>query len=171
MDGNVGNNQTKKLLVGKIIEVPKIDETLAKEGYAAEAKTTGEELSARVKKTDIVNNLTTEDAKKPLSAAQGKVLKDMMDDMLDGSNKEYTGNGSEATQTISVNSNGRLALLYCSTHCSLVTQKGAWVTDLNTGVISWLSGTEIRFLGGSLVIGTANEACNKANETYYLQTI
>lgn len=83
MDGNIENNQTVYNLNGKIITIPTVDSTLLKEGYAADAKVTGEELEARVKKTDIVDNLTTEDTSKPLSANQGKVLKKMLDDMTE----------------------------------------------------------------------------------------
>lgn len=300
MDGNVETNQTVYNLNGKIISIPVVDSTLLKEGHAADAKVTGEELEARVKKSDIVDNLTTEDARKPLSANQGKVLKKMLDDMTtsgagsvgydnttsglaannmqsaideladkaktqgnhiddlaiqmddfeenylskngggmitgaihvrnadngysslnknnsatadygtqvvdrtkdgkvaflsisallgtfnytdpDGNIRnvhhegtkpfvEYTGNGNATTRTISTKGFGRFAVLYCSTRLSFVTPKGAWVIDLTTGTGSWIDGSKLSFINGNLLTGTANEACNKADETYYLQVI
>lgn len=46
-------------------------------------------LTSYVLKTDIVDNLTTNDANKPLSARQGKVLKDAIDN-IDTSDKNIT---------------------------------------------------------------------------------
>lgn len=43
----------------------------------------GTDVSAFITKADIVNNLTTNDSQKPLSAAQGKVLKDLVDNKQD----------------------------------------------------------------------------------------
>ena len=50
----------------------------------------GVDLTAYIEKSEIVNNLTTNDSQKPLSAAQGKVLKDLVDtkqDKIDITNK------------------------------------------------------------------------------------
>ena len=71
----------KSNLKGKLKNVRPIDVTLTKEGYAADAKATGDGLEARVKKVDIVNNLTTDDFTRPLSAAQGVILKQMIDEL------------------------------------------------------------------------------------------
>ena len=79
MDGNATKNTTLHNLNGKIVSIPRVDSTFSKEGFAADAKATGEALDARLKKADVVDNLTTEDADKPLSANQGKVIKEQLD--------------------------------------------------------------------------------------------
>ena len=81
MDGNLENNQTLNALKGKVISVPVVDITLTKEGYAADSKTTGDALNVRVKKADIVDNLTSDLTDAPLSARQGKVIKELLEDM------------------------------------------------------------------------------------------
>ena len=43
----------------------------------------GVDLTAYIQKSEIVNNLTTNDSQKPLSAAQGRVLKDLVDTKQD----------------------------------------------------------------------------------------
>ena len=73
MEGHMEN------IKGRAFTVPLVDYTLTKEGYAADAKTTGEALKARVKKTDVVDNLSSDAADKPLSANQGKVIKEQLD--------------------------------------------------------------------------------------------
>lgn len=51
-------------------------------------------LALKVAIADIVNNLTTENASKPLSAKQGKVLKDLVDTKANSSDV-YTKSGAE----------------------------------------------------------------------------
>lgn len=46
MEGNVESNQLLNQLKGKVIQVPLVDETLKKTGYAADAKVVGELLEA-----------------------------------------------------------------------------------------------------------------------------
>ena len=46
MDGNLENNQAVNNLKGKVIQVPLVDATLTKAGYAADAKVVGEALSS-----------------------------------------------------------------------------------------------------------------------------
>lgn len=46
MDGNVENNQAVKNLKGKVFQVPLVDDTLTKAGYAADAKVVGQALSS-----------------------------------------------------------------------------------------------------------------------------
>lgn len=79
MEGTLENGQAYYNLKGKIVSIPQVDDTLTKKGYSADAKKVGEEFDERVKYADIIDNLTTVEAKKALSANQGKLLKDMID--------------------------------------------------------------------------------------------
>lgn len=81
MGGNLENNQALNELKGKIVRIPKVDDTLSREGYAADAKKTGDALNEKVNKSDVVDNLTTDDETKPLSARQGTVIKKQLDDI------------------------------------------------------------------------------------------
>lgn len=80
VSGNISSEETK-VLRGKIRHVPVIDKTLLKPNQCAEAKATGDALEARVKKVDIVDNLTSDASDKPLSAKQGAELKRMIDEL------------------------------------------------------------------------------------------
>lgn len=300
MDGNVTENEVMYEITGKVAKIPRVDNTLTKDGYAADSKKTGDELEARVKKTDIADNLTTDDATKPLSAKQGVEIKKQLDSinlsqastvgydstesglsatnmqaavdelaemsktnagyiddlaldmdefeksylpkngggMVKGPVKvqnaenghgelsknnsdtadygtqlvdvtkngasakvcvsaelgtftytdrdgnirgvhhegskpfgEYTGNGNATPRTIATKGIGRMLLLYCSTRQAYVTPKGADVTDLTTGERTWIDSAKISFISGNLNISTANEAANKADETYYYQVL
>lgn len=55
-----------------------VDSTLTKSGKAADAKVTGDLLAEKVNTVDIINNLTSNLTNKPLSAAQGVVLKSLV---------------------------------------------------------------------------------------------
>ena len=79
MEGNLENNLAMYKLKGKVYAIPPIDETLTKQGYAADSKVVGEALGTRVKTSEIVDNLTSEDVDKPLSARQGKIIKEQID--------------------------------------------------------------------------------------------
>lgn len=70
----MGNITGRQMLRGKVTAIPRVDSTLSKEGQAADAKVTGEELNKRLEYTDVVNSLTAEDRSKPLSANMGKEL-------------------------------------------------------------------------------------------------
>lgn len=80
LSGSVAQADTKTIR-GKIRYVPVIDRTLSKKNQCAEAKATGDALEARVKKADIVDSLTSDAADKPLSAKQGAVLKQQLDEL------------------------------------------------------------------------------------------
>ena len=67
-DGSLTNYLLSQTNVQEAIE--KIDEELNK---------TQTDLDNKVDKTSIIDNLTTNDATKPLSAKQGKALKDLVD--------------------------------------------------------------------------------------------
>ena len=62
-----------------------VDKTLTKSGDAADAKVTGSLINAlndeKVNIIDIIDNLTTNDAKKPLSAAQGVILRALVSEL------------------------------------------------------------------------------------------
>ena len=80
LSGNIASEDTK-VVRGKIHRVPAVDTTLLKQGYAADAKATGDAIEARVKKADIVDSLTSDETDKPLSARQGAELKKMIDEL------------------------------------------------------------------------------------------
>lgn len=70
VEGNVKDVESLKALRGTIRYVPKVDDTLTKKGYSADAKVTGDAIAERVRFNDIADNLTTDDAKKVASARQ-----------------------------------------------------------------------------------------------------
>lgn len=76
LEGTVNNEYA---LRGKVHAVPETDITLTKQGYAADAKATGEAIEARVRVADVVDSLTSDDSAKPLSARQGAELKRQLD--------------------------------------------------------------------------------------------
>lgn len=80
-------------LKGKIASLSPyaVDKTLSVEGSAAESKVVGDALEKKVSYTDIVDNLTTSDSQKPLSAKQGVELKKAMNN-LSGSVTESLSN-------------------------------------------------------------------------------
>ena len=59
-----------------------LDKTLTIEGVGADAKAVGDALAKKVNTADIANNLTTDDATKPLAASQGKVLDEKIDNAV-----------------------------------------------------------------------------------------
>ena len=70
-------------IIGRILTLTPyaLDRTLTKEGVAAEAKAVGEALKRKISQADVADDLTTEDAGKPLSARQGTVLKKEIEDV------------------------------------------------------------------------------------------
>lgn len=81
--GSASSTNNLKVLKGKIASLSPfaVDPTLSVEGSAAEAKAVGDALEKKVSYSDIVDNLTTNDSKKPLSAKQGSVVKKSVDDL------------------------------------------------------------------------------------------
>ena len=58
-----------------------IDPTLSVEGASADAKAVGDALDKKIDSADIVDNLTTSDSKRPLSAKQGVEIKKSVDNL------------------------------------------------------------------------------------------
>jgi hypothetical protein len=56
MDGNITKNNEFTELKGTIVKIPEVDETLTKEGYAADAKKTGEALANLQSQIDALSN-------------------------------------------------------------------------------------------------------------------
>lgn len=80
VDGAIKNSEVIK---GKITAIPSIDKTLTKANKCADAKVTGEALDKKVNIMDVVDNLTTEDSSKPLSARQGVEIKKKLDNIIE----------------------------------------------------------------------------------------
>ena len=80
-------------LKGKIASLSPyaVDKTLSVEGSSADSKAVGDALDKKVSYTDIVDDLTTSDSKRPLSAKQGVELKKSMTN-LSGSVSESLSN-------------------------------------------------------------------------------
>ena len=78
---SITGNMEQKQIKGKVSSAVKVDRSLTKSGYAADAKVTGEALEARVKKVEIANNLTTDNPNYVLSASQGVEIKRMIDEL------------------------------------------------------------------------------------------
>ena len=66
--GDVKDIESLRNLRGKIRNIPQTDETLTKKGYSADAKVVGDALKERIKITDIIDDLTSDDPKKVASA-------------------------------------------------------------------------------------------------------
>lgn len=79
MKGYLMGLNTSGVIKGKVRHIPALDTSLRKAGYAADAKAVGNALDGRVKTADIIDNLNSNDAEKPLSARQGAVLKQQLD--------------------------------------------------------------------------------------------
>lgn len=206
-----GNAEATNEVKGRIYTIPTVDDTLTKEGYAADAKATGEKFTEVNERIDNIDphdaaNVDYDNTNSELEAdkvqaaideiaslyARAKELENYLskeagldateDDVLTWKEnivhhagnkpfKEYTGDGSATARTIATEGIGRAALVYCSTHCSLVTPKGAFVADLSAGTISWIGGEKIYFANGNLVSASNNAAFNASNVTYYCQVI
>lgn len=85
-------------LKGFVQYIPKVDNTLTLEGECADAKVTGDKFNEmddkKVNTSDIVNDLVTGDADKPLSAGMGKELKKNIDEKkADGVSYDNTESG------------------------------------------------------------------------------
>jgi hypothetical protein len=75
------NMRVMGVLMGKVKEIPTVDATLTKSGFAADAKVVGDKLNEigtdRLGAEDVVNDLESDAIDKPLSAAMGKALSEM----------------------------------------------------------------------------------------------
>ena len=81
IEGKANENNSLQNIKGKIVAIPPLDDTLTKKGSSADAKAVGDALEERVKKSDVVDVLTSAETEKPLSAKQGAVLKKMIGDI------------------------------------------------------------------------------------------
>ena len=72
--GEVKDNDYVKSLRGKVRNIPKVDATLTKGGYAADAKTVGDYLKEKVDIRDIIDDFNSEDPEKVASARTVFVL-------------------------------------------------------------------------------------------------
>lgn len=151
MDGTV----TKNTLFGTITSIPRIDENLEREGYAADAKATGDALDERVKKTDIVDNLTSTDTNKPLSAKQGKLLSDEIS-KLSTSQAASVGYNNETSGLSATNMQSAVDELASTTQT-----QGGYIDDL----ANQMDDFEQNYLpknGGGMITGTV-QVQNAAN--------
>jgi hypothetical protein len=81
-----------------------VDPSLSVEGAAADAKAVGDELEKKVSYADIVDDLTTSNSDKPLSAKQGVALRNSVDNLRNEMNLEFTNVESDLeTMRTSVN--------------------------------------------------------------------
>ena len=80
------------VLRGKIrsLSAYALDKTLSVEGASAEAKAVGDELEKKVSYADIVDNLTTNDPDKPLSAKQGVAIKQSVENLRLATNESIS---------------------------------------------------------------------------------
>ncbi len=133
-----GNLEELDVLNGKIERLPKTDKTLTQAGMCADAKKTGEELNLRMKYTDIVDNLITDDATKPLSAKQGVELKQRMYGVSPNyaSNVEYdnTDSGLSATYVQGAIDELKEVTALSNVDLNNVTKVGFYCFDQGTGV-------------------------------------
>ena len=70
VEGKAKSNESWKNLRGKIHSIPQTDETLTKAGWSADAKIVGDAFKERIKYTDIIDNMITDNPDKPASARQ-----------------------------------------------------------------------------------------------------
>ena len=80
--GSASSTNDFKVLRGKISSLSPyaLDQTLSVAGSAAEAKAVGDALARKIDYNDIVDDLETDDAERPLSASQGVVLLDRINE-------------------------------------------------------------------------------------------
>lgn len=104
--GSASSTNNLNVLKGKIASLSPyaLDKTLSVSGSAADAKAVGDALEKKVGFTDIVDNLTTNDANLPLSAKQGVAIKKSFDELrvnTEDSVSNITQSVNELNQAVS----------------------------------------------------------------------
>lgn len=92
--------------IANSIDNIQLDTTLTEEGMAADAKAVGTALQGKVSKTDIADNVVTNNATKVLSAAQGFLLAGRITVLENNANNGGSGSGSTARNWLDRDSTG-----------------------------------------------------------------
>lgn len=192
-----GNIENKEVIRGRIVSVPLIDNTLSKKGQGADAEATGNALKNKVSFNDIVDNLTTNDAKKPLSASQGVVLnrnigavdtkvtnltktvednhENIQNDFISKANKptgSYVGNGSATQRTVNVNGTGGCLIVFSGSYMiGFITQNGAMFFNTTNSSVKCFPVAQAKFMSGKLTISSADTFLNGNGNTYHYQVL
>jgi hypothetical protein len=159
MDGNVENNQAESNLKGKVIQVPLVDETLSKAGYAADAKVVGEALGSL---TGMYEQMVLD-----VANIEEPPAFDINSVKPRGT---YSGNGSAASRTIPVKGEGQVVLIYGGVGAVFVTPYGAYAIN-SSGVASFLPVAQIYKGNDGIVMTTDNALVNKNGNTYGYQLL
>jgi len=175
MDGKVENNQTVSNLKGKVIQVPLVDETLSKAGYAADAKVVGEALSGMA---TTVANLDPHGASKVVydnaeSGLESGNIQDAVDEIaakyIPSATKptgSYVGDGKTTERTVQIGGNGSILSIVGNTYTSLVSVHGSITIKSNAEGVTHLLNSQIQFYNGILTIKSDHIGINASNITY-----
>ncbi len=198
LEGNVeGTNEIK----GRIYTIPQADPTLTKEGYAADAKATGEKIKncfpltggtiANDGANPIILKSNTEnfvslpmvgkDGTLGFFAMNGANLPVFVENdgstvrtLLHTGNKPtgtYTGNGDATSRTVNLGGIGTVVYISGGGYGVFVTQMGGIVFAYDGRAISMLSNSEIKFAEGVLTIATTNSAVNASGTNHSYQVL
>ena len=134
--------------------------TAEKNKVANVPSNTNTALAAKLGISDLVNNLTSTATNRPLTAAQGKVLKDAIDTIntLIGSDETTLDTLQEIVDFIEINRDSLDNL-------SIASIAGLQVA-LNAKQATLVSGTNIRTVNGQTLLGNTNLVTPDTNTTY-----
>ena len=145
MNGYVKETKDRKILVGRLHTLPRIDKTLEKDGMAADARVTGEKI-----------------------AQLGEQISKMASAKPSG---RYTGDGGSGERTVSIGGSGQMLCIIGGEHTLFVSIHGAIVLDSIHGSVTSLSNYEASFSGGVLRIRGYSDALNASGVVYAYQVI